>query len=375
MPSLDVYPLYDVTPVRAQGHWVWDEQGRRYLDFYGGHAVISIGHSHPAFVQALTDQLGRLAFYSNAVQKPAMDRYADALAQASGYPDYRLFLCNSGAEANENAFKLAAFHTGGSKVLAFKGAFHGRTSAAVAATDNPKIGTALDAKQAITFLPLNDEEALHALDPAGFACAIVEGLQGVAGIYEPSADFLQALRAWCTMNGIPLILDEIQSGFGRTGRFFAHQHAGIVPDLITVAKGMGNGFPIGGVLVHPAIQAWHGMLGTTFGGNYLAIRAGQAVLDVLASEELMQNAHRLGSYVSEGLNNLPGVAEVRGRGLMLALELQQPAGPLRKRLLFEHGIFTGSAAEPHTVRLLPPLSIDREACDLLLDALRVELAP
>src|SRR5690606_29006725 len=287
MKLFDVYPLFNITPVKAEGSWLWDDQGQKYLDLYGGHAVISIGHSHPHYVKRITDQLQQIGFYSNSVQNPMQEELAEKLGTLSGSPDYQLFLCNSGAEANENALKLASFVTGRKKIIAFKKAFHGRTSGAVAATDNPKIVAPFNAGHDIVFVPINDEQAFaEALDDQ-VAAVIIEGIQGVGGIHVPDDSFLQLLETKCKSNGSLLILDEIQSGYGRTGKFFAHQYAGIKPDLITTAKGMGNGFPIGGVLIHPDVKPWSGMLGTTFGGNYLAAVAGLAVLEVMAKETLM----------------------------------------------------------------------------------------
>lgn len=373
MKLFDVYPLFAIEPVRAQGSWIWDQDGVKYLDLYGGHAVISIGHSHPAFVKALTGQLGRISFYSNSVENHLQRQLADKLGELSGYPDYRLFLCNSGAEANENALKVASFATGRKKVLAFRKAFHGRTSGAVAATDNPKIVSPFNAGHAVEFLPLNDERALQGALTPEVAAVIIEGIQGVGGIHIPADSFLQYATAAAHKNGSLLILDEIQSGYGRTGKFFAHQHAGIRADLVTVAKGMGNGFPVGGVLIHPDIKAWHGMLGTTFGGSYLACAASLAVLEVLEKENLMDHAGRLGTNWIQKLQSQNGILEVRGRGLMIGFDVPPEHSGLRSRLLDEHKIFTGEA-KPNTIRLLPSLAVTETEGQVFFDALERELA-
>ncbi len=371
MTLFDVYPLFPIEPVRAEGCWVLDKEGRRYLDFYGGHAVISIGHAHPHYVRLVQEQVGRLGFYSNSIQNPLQAELAQKLGALSGCGDYQLFLCNSGAEANENALKLASFETGRTRILSFRRSFHGRTSAAVNATDSDKIKAPLNKTYPVTFLELNDTAAVERELAAGdVAAVIIEGIQGIGGIHVPEADFLRDLQRLCREYGAVLILDEIQSGYGRSGRFFAYQFADIEPDLITVAKGMGNGFPIGGLLIHPRFRASHGLLGTTFGGNHLACAAAIAVLDVLEGEKLVENAAEVGNYLLEALPRLPGVKEVRGIGLMIGLDLDRPAGPVRNTLLFEHGIFTGSASTPETIRLLPPLNIGRAEADLLLQGLR-----
>lgn len=372
MNLFDVYPLFDITPSRAEGSWIWDEHGTKYLDLYGGHAVISIGHSHPHYVTKLTDQLNRMGFYSNSVKNPLQQQLAEKLGTVSGYGDYQLFLCNSGAEANENAMKIASFITGRKRVVAFKKAFHGRTSGAVAATDNPRIVAPFNAGHEITFLPFNDESALNSVSGKEVAAVIIEGIQGVGGIQVPDDAFLQALQTWCAGNGAMLILDEIQSGYGRTGRFFAHQHAGVRPHLITTAKGMGNGFPMGGVLIHPDIKPWSGMLGTTFGGNYLAAAAGLAVLEVIEEEGLMDNARDVGDYLISNLRELDGVNEVRGRGLMIGIDLPDTHKHVRSNLLHRHRIFTGES-KPNVVRLLPSLAVTRDEADMLLTALKEEL--
>ncbi|PRY15607.1 acetylornithine aminotransferase [Pontibacter ummariensis] len=371
MNLFDVYPLFDITPVRAQGAYVWDDKGKRYLDLYGGHAVISIGHSHPHYVKRIARQLYDIGFYSNSVQMPLQQELADKLGVLSGYDTYSLFLCNSGAEANENALKLASFHTGRKKVIAFKGAFHGRTSAAVAATDDPKIQAPINETDNIIFLSLNDTNAFEAaLQEHGpeLAAVIVEGIQGVGGVQIPDKSFLQALQAGCERVGALLILDEVQSGYGRTGKFFAHQHAEVQPHLITMAKGMGNGFPVAGVLIHPDIEAKHGMLGTTFGGNYLACVAALAVLEVMEQENLIDNAARIGKRLMEVISALPGVKEVRGEGLMIGVELTQACAGIRKELLKEHGIFTGASSNKNTLRLLPPLCISAREVQKFLEA-------
>jgi len=368
----DVYSLFPIEPVKATGSWLWDSEGKKYLDLYGGHAVISIGHNHPHFVEALKSQLDKISFYSNSVQNSLQEKLAEKLGQLSGYPNHQLFLCNSGAEANENALKLASFVTGRKKVIAFKKAFHGRTSGAVAATDNPKIVAPFNAGHDIVFLPFNDERAFaHAINK-DIAAVIIEGIQGVGGIHLPSDSFLQLLSAKCKEVGALLILDEVQSGYGRTGKFFAHQFSGIVADLITIAKGMGNGFPVGGVLIHPDIKPWSGMLGTTFGGNYLACAAALSVLEVIEQEDLMTTASTIGNYWMEQLNSFASITEVRGKGLMIGFDLPDSLSSLRKDLLFKHNIFTGEA-KPNTVRLLPSLALSKDEADILLEALSVEL--
>jgi acetylornithine aminotransferase len=373
MKLFDVYPLFNITPVKAQGSWLWDDKGQRYLDLYGGHAVISIGHSHPHYVKSLSDQLSKIAFYSNSVQNDLQVKFADKLGKISGYPDYQLFLCNSGAEANENALKLASFVTGRKKVIAFRKAFHGRTSGAVAATDNPKIVAPFNAGHDITFIPLNDETAFAQALNRDVAAVIIEGIQGVGGIQVPEDSFLQFLEKKCAENGSLLILDEIQSGYGRTGKFFAHQHAGIKPHLITTAKGMGNGFPIGGLFIHPDIKPWSGMLGTTFGGNYLASVAGLAVLEVMEKENLIRNADTIGTYWLNELGKFAVITGLRGRGLMIGFDLPETLKQVRHDLLFKHFIFTGEA-KPNTIRLLPSLALTKEEATMFLTALKTELS-
>jgi len=372
MKLFDVYPLFPIEPVKAQGSWLWDKEGKKYLDLYGGHAVISIGHNHPHFVESLKNQLDKISFYSNSVKNSMQEKLADKLGQLSGYPNHQLFLCNSGAEANENALKLASFVNSRKKVIAFKKAFHGRTSGAVAATDNPKIVAPFNSGHEITFLPLNDKQAFIDSINKDISSVIIEGIQGVGGIHFPSHSFLQLLSKKCKEVGALLILDEVQSGYGRTGKFFAHQFSDIEADLITIAKGMGNGFPIGGVLIHPDIKPWSGMLGTTFGGNYLACAAAQSVLEVIEQENLMQNAAHLGKYCIDQLNTYPNILGVRGEGLMIGFDLPDSLASLRKDLLFKHNMFTGEA-KPNTVRLLPSLGLSRQEADLFLEALTLEL--
>ncbi|WP_416989742.1 aspartate aminotransferase family protein [Alistipes finegoldii] len=368
MTLFNVYSLYPVEPVRGKGCFVYDAAGTEYLDLYGGHAVISIGHAQPDYVKAISEQAARLGFYSNSVENSLQTALAEKLGRASGYGDYSLFLCNSGAEANENALKLASFQTGRAKVLAFSKAFHGRTSGAVAATDNPSIRSPFNGTPNVEFAPLNDLEAARAkLATREFAAVIIEGIQGVSGIHCPTDEFLRGLRAAATETGTQLILDEIQSGYGRTGRFFAHQWAGIRPDLITMAKGMGNGFPIGGVLIAPHFEARPGLLGTTFGGSHLACAAAIAVLDVMEREKLVENAAAVGEYLLGELRKTGGPKEIRGRGLMIGIEIDGSGAEFRKKLLFGKHVFTGGAGAS-TVRLLPALCLTRELADRFLDA-------
>lgn len=370
MKLFDVYSLWPIEPVRAKGCRVWDKDGTEYLDLYGGHAVISIGHSHPRYVQALQQQTAKIGFYSNSVENSLQQQLAKKLGELSGYPDYSLFLCNSGAEANENALKLVSFHTGKKRVIAFAEAFHGRTSGTVAVTDNPAIQSPFNQGHEVTFLPLNNLEAVEQeLRKGDVAAVMIEGIQGVAGIYTPDIAFLQGVRELCSRYQTPLILDEIQSGYGRTGDFFAHQAAGIRPDIITMAKGMGNGFPIGGVLISPLFEAKKGMLGTTFGGNHLACAAAIAVLDVIKEESLMENAKQLGYYLTKKLSAMEGISEVRGRGLMLGISFKPQFSDIRNELLFRHHIFTGGAKK-NVMRLLPPLSLGKAEADRFLAALQ-----
>ena len=368
MNLFDVYPLWDIEPVKGLDTTLWDKNGEVYTDLYGGHAVISVGHCHPYYVKMLSEQLGKLGFYSNAVQNSLQKELATKLGRVSGYDDYALFLCNSGAEANENALKVASFHTGKAKVLAFRKAFHGRTSGAVAATDNPKIQAPFNSTQNIVFAPLNDLDAVDTeLSRGGFAAVIIEGIQGVAGIYEPTNEFINGLRTLCDKYGCLLILDEIQSGYGRTGKFFAHQHYGVRADIITTAKGMANGFPIGGVLISPEIKPSYGMLGTTFGGNHLACTAAIAVLDIIEKENLVENAAKVGEYFKEAFAGDPAVKEYRGKGLMIGLELNEEYIGLRNKLLFEKHFFIG-AAGVGVIRLLPSLTISQETAESFVAA-------
>ena len=370
MNLFNVYPLFDIEIAKGIGCRTYDNHGIEYLDLYGGHAVISIGHSHPYYVQKLTHQIENLVFYSNSVVNKLQVELAEKLGKMSGYEDYFLFLINSGAEANENALKLASFHTGRSKVIAFKKSFHGRTSAAVRVTDNPKIVAPINEGFDVEFLELNDIEAVRkSLQKKDVCAVIIEGIQGVGGIRTPDVEFLQALSEECKATGTILILDEVQSGYGRSGKFFAHQHAGIRPDLITVAKGMGNGFPIGGVLISPMFEASHGMLGTTFGGSHLACTAAIAVLDIIKVEHLVENAAKIGDYLMEELAKIPQVKEVRGLGLMIGIEFEQPIKEIRNRLLFEKKIFTGASGN-NVIRLLPPLCLSKSDANLFLTSFK-----
>ena len=374
MKLFDVYPLFAIEPVKAQGSWLWGKEGKKYLDLYGGHAVISIGHNHPHFVELLKKQLAEISFYSNSVKNSLQEELADKLGKLSDYPNHQLFLCNSGAEANENALKLASFVNGRKKVIAFKKAFHGRTSGAVAATDNPKIVAPFNSGHEIIFLPLNDIQAFDEAISPQITAVIIEGIQGVGGIQVPENSFLQHLSRKTKEVGALLILDEVQSGYGRTGKFFSHQWAEIEADLITIAKGMGNGFPIGGVLIHPSIKPWSGMLGTTFGGNYLACAAGISVLDVIEKENLMSNAEVIGNYIIEKLKSFDAILDIRGKGLMIGFDLPDSHSKLRNDLLLKHQIFTGEA-KPNTVRLLPSLALTKSEVDIFLKALTIELNP
>jgi acetylornithine aminotransferase len=356
--------------------YVYDEEGQEYLDLYGGHGVISIGHSHPYYVESLKKQLDRVGFYSNSIRIPLQDELAEKLAQQSGYHDYRLFLVNSGAEANENAIKLASFHTNRKKVIAFRGAFHGRTAAALNVTDNDKLRAAVNTHNfPVHFLELNNESELEEVLKEGDVCAvIVEGIQGVGGLDMPTERFLSFVSKSCKQHGALLIMDEIQSGFGRSGKFFAHQHADIQADIISMAKGMGNGFPIGGLLIHPDIEATFGMLGTTFGGNHLACAASIAVLDILEREALMENVHAVSDYLLSELKTIPGIQKIKGRGLMMGVELDFPVKELRSKLLSEHHIFTGSSSNPYVLRILPPLGISKAQIQPFVKALREVLS-
>ena len=366
----NVYPLFDITPVSAKDVYVYDDNNVEYLDLYGGHAVISIGHSHPKYVSAISNQVEKLGFYSNAVQNPLQVELAEKLETLSGCKDYQLFLCNSGAEANENALKLASFHTGKHKVLAFNNGFHGRTSAAVAATDNPKIVAPINAQQAVDFVELGDLNAVENILKQNETCAvIIECIQGVGGLDESTTDFYKGLESLCKTYDTILIADEVQSGFGRTGDFFAFRKHGITPSIISIAKGMGNGFPIGGVLIHPSIEASFGLLGTTFGGNHLACAASLAVLNVIEDQNLMTNAKVVSDYFVEKSKTIPGLKAVKGRGLILGLEFDFPISELRKQLIYTHNIFTGSAKNPNLIRILPPLTVQKKHIDIFFEAL------
>lgn len=370
MNLFEVYKLWDIEPVKGLDTTLWDKNGEVYTDLYGGHAVISVGHCHPHYVKRLTEQAGQLGFYSNAVQNSLQKELAEKLGKICGYDDSALFLCNSGAEANENALKVASFHTGKAKVLAFRKAFHGRTSGAVAATDNPKIQAPFNATSNIVFAPLNDIDAVDKeLSKGDFAAVIIEGIQGVAGIYEPTDAFLKGLRSLCDKYGCVLILDEIQSGYGRTGKFFAHQHSDVKADIVTMAKGMGNGFPIGGVIISPEIKPSYGMLGTTFGGNHLACTAALAVLEIIEKENLVENAAKMGEYFAEAFKNDKAVKEYRGKGLMIGLELNEEYVGLRDKLLFDRHFFTG-AAGANVIRLLPSLTVSQETAESFVKAWR-----
>ena len=363
MKLFDVYPLFDIEIVKGKGCYTYDAEGNEYLDLYGGHAVISVGHSHPHYLKALNEQASKLVFYSNSVVNGLQQRLAEKLGKVSGYDDYQLFLINSGAEANENALKLASFYTGKSRVLAFGKAFHGRTSLAVEATDNPKIVAPINANNHVTFLPLNDLEAVKAEVEKNDVCAvIIEGIQGVGGIRIPTPEFLNGVRDLCDQYGVVMILDEIQSGYGRSGRFFAHQYSGVRPDIITVAKGIANGFPMGGVLISPKFVPVYGQLGTTFGGNHLACAAAIAVLEIFENENLVENAREVGEYLIAQLKQIPEIKEVRGEGLMIGMEFDYPVKELRTRLIKEQKVFTG-ASGTNVIRLLPPLVLTKVQAD------------
>ncbi|MDP3359224.1 MAG: aminotransferase class III-fold pyridoxal phosphate-dependent enzyme [Lutibacter sp.] len=371
MELFDVYPLYNVTPVKAEGVYVWDENNTKYLDFYGGHGVISIGHSHPEYVKSLSEQLTKIGFYSNSIVNPLQQELAHKLGKLSGCENYNLFLCNSGAEANENALKLASFETGKSRIIAFKNAFHGRTSAAVVVTDNASINAPINLQQKVTFLPLNAIElVIHEIGKGDVAAVIIEGIQGVGGLDEGTAAFFQEVQKECNENGVLLILDEVQSGYGRSGKFFAFQHHHIQPDVITTAKGMGNGFPIGGVLISDKYKAKYGMLGTTFGGNHLACAAGIAVLDIIEKEKLMDNVNEVFQYFSKEIKTVPQIKKVKGKGLMLGVEFDFEVGELRKKLIFDKHIFTGGSNNKNLLRILPPLSAKKEHIDIFINALK-----
>jgi acetylornithine aminotransferase len=376
MPLFDVYPLNDITIVKAEGSYVWDDKGTQYLDMYGGHAVISIGHTHPHWVRRVEKQLKAIAFYSNSVKLPIQQEFAEKLGKVSGKEDYQLFLCNSGAEANENALKLASFHNGRKKIVAFKKAFHGRTSLAVAVTDNPSIVAPVNETPNVSFLPFNDEQALkeYFSTNGNEVCAIiVEGIQGVGGIQVGTDSFLQTIRQFCDQYGAVFIADSVQCGYGRSGTFFSHDQAGIQADIYSMAKGMGNGFPIGGILIAPHLKPKHGMLGTTFGGNPLACAAGLGVLEVIEQENLIANAAKQGAYLMERLKEISDLKNVRGKGLMIGFDVPEEIKDLRKNLLYQHKIFTGEA-KPNVIRLLPSLALTRGQIDYFLDILQQEIA-
>lgn len=370
MKNFDVYPLFDIEPTRAEGSYLWDKNNVKYLDLYGGHAVISIGHAHPYYVKKLTEQLNKISFYSNSVIIPLQAELAYKLGELSGYPEYHLFLINSGAEANENALKLASFYNGKKKVISFSKGFHGRTSLAVAVTDGSTMQAPVNKTENAIILPFNDEEALEKHFTDEISSVIVEGIQGVGGVHIPTKSFLKKIEELCAKHNAVFICDEVQSGYGRSGKFFSHQLSDVKPDIITVAKGMGNGFPIAGILINPKFKAVHGMLGTTFGGNHLACAAGIAVLDVIKDEKLVENSEKIGNYLMEKVKSIPGVREVRGYGLMVGIELEIACAPVRNQLLEEHKMFTGSSSDKNTIRILPALNIGKEEIDLFLDALK-----
>jgi acetylornithine aminotransferase len=373
MNLFDVYPLFDINPVKAKGSYIWDDKNEKYLDFYGGHAVISIGHGHPHHIQKMTEQLNEIGFYSNAVKMPIQEALAQKLGKLSGYEDYNLFLCNSGTEANENAIKLASFHNGRKKIIAFTNSFHGRTSLSLGVTDDTKLSAKINKDHDVVFVPLNDEEQFLKAMNNNVCAVIIEGIQGVGGIQIPNNSFLETIQNACEKHGALFIVDEIQSGYGRTGKFFSHQDTNVKPHLITVAKGMGNGFPVAGVLINPSIKAKHGMLGTTFGGNYLACTASLAVLEVIEKEQLLSNAKEMGNYLMESLTQLNGIKAVRGKGLMIGIETEVNSATIRKQLLEKEKIFTGYSACNNTIRLLPPLNINKSEADKFLAALKTVL--
>jgi acetylornithine aminotransferase len=371
MPLFDVYPIYDVTPIKAKNVYVYGNDGKRYLDLYGGHAVISIGHQNPVYKRRLKRQLSRIGFYSNAIQNPLQNELAGEIEAQSGCKDYQLFMCSSGAEANENALKLASFQNEKSKVIAFKNAFHGRTSAAVAATDTPKIIAPLNAQQEVEFIDFGDEISLAKTLSKGDVCAvIIEAIQGVGGLDMPTEKFMKSIASLCKEHNTCLIADEVQSGFGRSGQFFAFQHYGITPDIISIAKGMGNGFPVGGIFVHPNIKPWYGMLGTTFGGNHLACQASLAVLEVLKKKNLIKHAANLGAAFIAQATEIKEVKKVKGQGLMLGLEFDFEVSELRKKLIYEHRIFTGGSSNKKLLRILPPLTVKQKHFDHFFSALK-----
>lgn len=371
MNLFDVYPLFDLNFIKAKGSYLWNDKNEKYLDLYGGHAVISIGHSHPTYIKMISEQLQNIGFYSNSVKIPIQNEVAHLLGKLSNYDDYAFFMCNSGAEANENALKLASFHTGKKKTICFTKAFHGRTAAAVAATDNKKIIAPINETDNFIFVPFNDANALEEVfNNNDISAVIIEGIQGVGGVQIPEVQFLQKIRSLCDKHESLFICDEIQSGYGRTGKFFAHQHANVQADIITVAKGMGNGFPVGGVLITPKIEAKHGLLGTTFGGNYLACAASKAVLEVIKSENLIHNATELGNYLYNELKNEASIKEIRYQGLMFGIELNSACAPFRNQLLSEHKILTGNASCPNTLRILPALNVTKTELDIFINAFK-----
>ena len=375
MSLFNVYPLFNITPIEGKDVYIFDKNGTKYLDLYGGHAVISIGHSHPKYVKNISEQVAKLGFYSNSIQNPLQEKLSNKLEEMSGCKDYELFLCNSGAEANENALKLASFHTNKSKVVAFKNGFHGRTSAAVATTDNPKIIAPINAQQEVEILELGDLKALEKSLSKNNVCAvIIEFIQGVGGLDESTAEFYEGIDQLCKKYNTCFIADEVQSGFGRTGDFFAFQKYKVTPDIISIAKGMGNGFPIGGILIHPSIKASFGLLGTTFGGNHLACAASLTVLEVIEKERLMENVKEISNYFSEKAKKIKALKVIKGRGLMLGLEFDFPIAELRKKLIYDHKIFTGSAKNSNLLRILPPLTIKKIHIDVFFDALQKEVS-
>ena len=376
MNLFNVYPLFNINPVKAQGSFLWDDKGEQYLDFYGGHAVISIGHNHPHYQNKLKEQLEKISFYSNSVQNELQAELAEKLGKLSGYEEYNLFLCNSGAEANENALKLASFHNGKSKVLYFSGSFHGRTSAAVSVTDNPKIVAPVNFSERFIKSEWNNIEQLEetfAVHGSEISSIIIEGIQGVGGIMIPTVAFLSKIKELCEKYDVVLILDEVQSGYGRSGYFFAHQEFGVEADIITTAKGMGNGFPVGGVLISPKFQASNGLLGTTFGGNHLACAASIAVLDVMKDENLIENAQKMGEYIENEIKDLPHIKSIRRKGLMIGIELDRDCSQVRNSLLYDHHIFTGNSNDKSVLRILPALNIKKEETDLFINALKTVL--
>ena len=374
MRLFDVYPLNDISIVKAQGSYIWDDKGEKYLDMYGGHAVISIGHTNAHWVDRIQQQLNKIAFYSNSIKIPLQQELADKLGKVSGKVDYQLFLCNSGAEANENALKLASFYNGRKKIIAFKKAFHGRTSLAVAATDNPSIVAPVNETANVIFLPFNDEAALEAaFRQYEISSVIIEGIQGVGGINLATEKFLQTIRSLCDKNDAVYIADAVQCGYGRSGKFYSHDFAGVDADIYTMAKGMGNGFPVAGIAIAPKFKAKHFMLGTTFGGNHLACAAALAVLEEIDNNDLMKNAESIGNYLTEELKKLPNIIEVRGRGLMIGIQLPETYAAAKKNLLYKHKIFTGES-KPNVIRLLPALNITKTEADIFLAAIKKELA-